>query len=141
MLSRLSRAARWVLWSPARVRATTLTVAGVVAALTLGVITAVARARPPEPSCGAAAAAFAAAFFGGHRDGWTGAVARTVTPAARQSVTGINPEDVPAGPATVTGVEVDGARCAATVTIPAGTIALSVVEHSGQWLVDAWGPS
>ena len=145
MRSRLAAATRWLLWSPARVRAVAAAVAGAGLVLVVAVVAVVVQARPDTPetaTCRAATDRFVAAFVAAPKDAsWALRVGQTVTPHARPGVSAINPADTPVGPATVTLVEEDSGRCGATVALPGMTVALSVVERDGVWLVDAWGPS
>ena len=144
MRSRLAAATRWLLWSPTRVRAALAVAATIGVALVVSAVAVVVQARPETPetaTCKAATDRFVSAFVTAPKDAaWALRVGQTVTPHARPGVSGINPADTPTGPATVTLVEEDGSRCGATVALPGMTVALSVVERDGVWLVDAWGP-
>lgn len=143
MRSRLETAARWLLWSPSRVRGGLLAAAVAVGVLAVAVVVSVAHYRPATAggSCREAVAAFTAAFADAPKDtDWGLRVAQTVTPQARPGVSGIDPADTPAGPAYLAAVEERGGRCVATVTVPGMVLAVTAVGDRGTWLVDAWGP-
>lgn len=143
MRSRLDAAARWLLWSPSRIRGGLLAAAAGVAALMVAVAVSVTHYQPAPAggSCREAVAAFTAAFADAPKDkDWGLRVAQTVAPQARPGVSGIDPADTPTGPAHVTSVEdVDG-RCVAAVDVPGMALAVTATRDRGTWLVDAWGP-
>ena len=141
MRSRVETAARWVLWSPTRVRGAVFMAACLAAVLVVAAVAAVMSARPASGSCEDATRQFTAAFFDAPKDAaWAQRVAQTVTPDARRGVNGIDPAGIPAGPARVTAVAEDRDRCTATVDVAGMPLAVAAVQRQGQWLVDAWGP-
>ena len=143
MRSRLETAARWLLWSPARVRVGLLAAGTLAVVLAGAVVVSVVRYQPAPAggSCRQAVAAFTAAFADAPKDkDWGLRVAQTVTPQARPGVSGINPADTPGGPAHVATVDETGGRCVAAVDVPGMALAVTAAQERGSWLVDAWGP-